>query len=348
MSQRLTRRTVLGVSAGALAAPFVSDRARAQGTLNVVLNQGLLARLWIEHLNPRFERETGARLNVQQSVTGQMLAMLVSQRDNPPDLMQFSEAGVFLARDQGLLRAHNTRNLSNWAMVRDSFRLADAFSVGVVDAVATLFHNTQAMPQAPRSWAEMWEPRNRGRIAIPPIAWNNGVRMITTAAQVATGRPFREAQYEWQRGIEHLARLKQNGVAVYTGAPQAIQMVQSGQVPLVPFYGIFINPIIDGGAPIRPAHPLAEGMHGEIVGLNMPVNARNVELAEVYVNMSVSREFQTLIDSVLRTRSAHREVEPSPRTLELMGPADNIFYADWAFLARNRAAMTEKWNEHFG
>jgi hypothetical protein len=27
-------------------------------------------------------------------------------------------------------------------------------------------------------------------------------------------------------------------------------MLQSGQVPLVPFYGIFINPLIEGGAPI--------------------------------------------------------------------------------------------------
>jgi putative spermidine/putrescine transport system substrate-binding protein len=348
VSRRSVVKGGLAAAAGVLAAPWVTNKARAAGTLNVVLNQGLLAKLWIDHLNPVFERTTGATLNVQQSVTGQMLAMLASQRDNPPDLMQFSEAGVFQARDRGLLRAHNLRNMPNAAFLRPSFKLADDYSVGVIDAVNTLFYNNARVTEAPKSWAEMWDPKNRNRIAVPPIAWNNGVRMVTTAAQVVTGKPLKEATQDWEAGLAHLAKLKANGAVAYTGAPQAIQMLQSGQVPLVPFYGVFINPLVDSGAPIRPAHPMAEGMHGEIVGLNMPVNAKNVELAEAYVNLSLSKDFQSLVDSVLRTRSANSEVNPSPRTLELLGPPENIQYADWAFLAANRAKMTEKWNEVFG
>lgn len=347
-----TRRTILkaGLSgvAGVLAAPWVTTKARAAGTLNVVLNQGLLAKLWIDHVNPVFEQTTGAKLNIQQSVTAQMLAMLNAQRDDPPDLMQFSEAGVFQARDEGLLRAHAMKNIPNGAYLRPDFQLAESYSVGVVDAVNTIFYNTNEVQQKPASWAELWDPRNRNRIAIPPIGWNNGVRMITTAAQIATGEPLKEATLAWEAGLEHLAKLKQNGVVAYTGAPQAIQMLQSGQVPIVPFYGVFINPVLESGAPIRAAHPMSEGMHGEIVGFNMPAKAKNVELAEVYVNLSLSKEFQTLVDSVLRTRSAHKEVEPSPRTLEVMGPPDNIQYADWAYLSKNRAKMAEKWNELFG
>ncbi|MFM8548185.1 MAG: hypothetical protein ACKODB_11350, partial [Betaproteobacteria bacterium] len=69
----------------------------------------------------------------------------------------------------------------------------------------------------------------------------------TTAAQIATGKPMKEAQNELEAGMRHLAKLKDAGAVAYTGAPQAIQMLQSGQVPLVPFYGIFINPILDKG-----------------------------------------------------------------------------------------------------
>lgn len=348
VSRRSVIRGAGAVAGAALAAPWVTTKARAAGEINVVLNQGLLAKLWIDELHPKFEAETGARINLQQSVTSQMLAMLKTQKDNPPDLMQFSEAGVFLARDEGLLRPHEPANIPNWSELRESFRLADNYSAGVIDAVHTLFYNTNVIDAAPTAWATLWDPANAGMVAIPPITWNNGVRMVTSAAQIGTGKPFAEAQYEWEAGLEQLARLKENDVVVYTGAPQAIQMLQSGQVPLVPFYGIFINPLIDQGAAMLPAHPLAEGMHGEIVGLNMPVNAPNVELAEVYVNMSLSQEFQEKIDSVLRTRAANVNVEPSPRTLELMGPPDNILYADWDFLSRNRPAMTEKWNEIFG
>jgi ABC-type thiamine transport system substrate-binding protein len=80
----------------------------------------------------------------------------------------------------------------------------------------------------------------------------------------------------------------------------------------------------------------------------MPINAPNVELVERYVDMSLSKEFQEKVDSVLHSRAAHRDVDTSPRTKELLGPADNITYADWDFLSANRAKITEKWNEVFG
>ena len=347
-SRRAVLRGGAALAAASFAAPWVTTKARAAGEINVVLNQGLLAKLWIDELHPKFEAETGATINLQQSVTSQMLAMLKTQKDNPPDLMQFSEAGVFIARDEGLLRAHEPKNIPNMANVREAFLLADNFSAGVIDATHTLFYNTNSGVDKPTAWADLWDTKNADRIAIAPVGWNSGVRIVTSAAQVATGKPLSEAQYEWEAGLTHLAKLKDNGVTVYTGAPQAIQMLQSGQVPIVPFYGIFINPLIDKGAPIAPAHPLAEGMHGEIVGLNMPVNAKNTELAEVYVNMSYDKAFQEKIDSVLRTRSAHKEVDASERTLELMGPPDNITYADWGYLSKNRPQITEKWNEIFG
>ncbi len=347
-----SRRVFLGQAAAAggvaLAAPWVTTKARAAGSVNVVLNQGLLAKLWIDHLHPQFEKMTGATVNLQQSVTSRMLVMLRTQKANPPDLMQFSEAGVFLAKERGLIRQHNVKNIPNFASIRPAFNLADYYSAGVVDAMHTICFNTNRIKEAPKACADMWSPKLKDQIMIPPVTWNSGVRMVTTAAQIATGKPLKEAQYEWEAGISQLAKLKANGGVAYTSPPQAIQSLQSGQVPVVPFYGIFINPLIDKGAPIAPSTYLAEGKHGEIVGMNMPTNAKNRELAEVYVNLSLSKEFQSKIDSVLRAPAANKDVKPSKRTLELTGPADNIGYADWAFLSKNRAKITEKWNEVFG
>lgn len=346
----VSRRDVLKAGGAALiagGAPWVTSTARAAGTINVVLNQGLFAKLWIEELHPQFEKETGAKVNVQQSVTANMLGMLKTQADNPPDLLQFSEAGVFLAAEQGLLRQHNIRNIPNWATLRREFQLADNFSAGVVDAMHTLYYNTNQVKTAPKSWADMWAAPAKGKIALPPIGWNSGVRMVTTAAQIATGKPLKEAQYELEAGVRHLAKLKEQGAIVYSAAPQAIQMLQTGQTPFVPFYGIFINPVIEQGAPIAPSLALAEGKHGEIVGLNMPTKAKNTELAERYINLSLSKEFSEKIDRVLRATAPHRDVGQSQRTRDLLGPTDNITYADWKFLSKNRPKLTEMWNQVF-
>ena len=150
------------VTAG-LAAPWISNSAKAAGQLNVVLNQGLLAKLWIDELHPEFEKRTGANVTVLQSVTGAMLAMLNSQKANPPDLMQFSEAGVFLARDEGLLRAHDPKKIPNFAFLRPEFNIADNYSAGCIDAMNTLHFNTRAMPAAPVAWAALWDKANRGQ-----------------------------------------------------------------------------------------------------------------------------------------------------------------------------------------
>ncbi|MCD8516811.1 MAG: extracellular solute-binding protein [Burkholderiaceae bacterium] len=349
-THRVTRRQLIkGVSAGVFVAtaPWVTSVARAAGELTVILNQGLLAKLWIDELNPKFEKATGAKLNIQQSVTGNMLAMLRTQKDNPPDLMQFSEAGVFLARDTGLLRQINASAIPNWKYMKKAFNMADDYSAGMIDAMNTIFYNTNEQKTAPTAWADLWDPANKGRIAIPPIAWNNGVRMVVTAAQVATGKPLAEAQYEIEAGIAQLAKLKQNDVRVYSGAPQALQLLQSGEIPLVPFYLAFAAPVMAQGAPIYPATYLKEGKQGEIVGLNMPVNAKNVELAQEYINMSLEKDFQEKIENTLRARCAHIDVTPSPETEKLLGPADNTTYADWAFLSKNRPKITEMWNEVF-
>ena len=57
----ISRRTLLKRSvAGAfvISSPWMTTSARAAGELTVVLNQGLLAKLWIDGLNPKFEKET--------------------------------------------------------------------------------------------------------------------------------------------------------------------------------------------------------------------------------------------------------------------------------------------------
>jgi hypothetical protein len=64
--------------------------------------------------------------------------------------------------------------------------------------------------------------------------------------------------------------------------------------------------------------------------------------------MSLSKEFQMKVDSILHASAAHKGVDATPRTKELLGPADNTTYADWDFLSTNRAKITEKWNDVFG
>ena len=56
----------------------------------------------------------------------------------------------------------------------------------MLDATHTLFHDTNEIKQAPTARADLWDPANKDKIAIPLVTWSSGVRMAASAAQMAT------------------------------------------------------------------------------------------------------------------------------------------------------------------
>eukprot|EP01031_Cornospumella_fuschlensis_P045315 gene45315-55439_t len=86
------------------------------------------------------------------------------------------------------------------------------------------------MPTAPTTWASLWDAKYASKIIIPSLQNTEGVWMLLAAAHLETGKPYKEAQYDIDAAFRKLKSLKPNLLNVYTNAPQAINLLEQGDL----------------------------------------------------------------------------------------------------------------------
>ena len=87
--------------------------------------------------------------------------------------------------------------------------------------------------KAPTSWNDLYAPEAAGKVIIPSLKNTEGYWALLSAAHLATGKPYKEAQYEIDAGFKKLATLKPNLLNVYTDAPQAINLLEQGEAQMI-------------------------------------------------------------------------------------------------------------------
>ena len=90
-------------------------------------------------------------------------------------------------------------------------------------------YNTKALPNGVASWAELWDPKFKGRVILPSLQNTEGLANLFIAAHLDTGKPMAEALKEPEAGFKHLAKLKPNLLTIYTQMPQAFNLLEQGE-----------------------------------------------------------------------------------------------------------------------
>ena len=127
--------------------------------------------------------------------------------------------------------------------------------------------STKAMKTPPASWADLWDPKYKGRrSSCRRCRTPKGCSTLFMAAHLETGKPIKEAQYEIDAGFKKLTTLKPNLLTVYTQMPQAINLLEQGEAWMIG--GAFSAYTLDrkaDGAPVDLAVP-KEGGFVDAVG----------------------------------------------------------------------------------
>ena len=137
----------------ALAAP-----TNAQGQLNLYCSSPNTA--WCQGLAVGFEKATGTRVAVIQKATGEMLAQIKAEKDNPKgDVWWAGASDAYMqAAEEGLLetyRSPNVAQLYDWA--RRISDLSKDRVAGVYGGIIALGYNTEVMAKEEAGRAEMLE-----------------------------------------------------------------------------------------------------------------------------------------------------------------------------------------------
>ena len=78
-------------------------------------------------------------------------------------------------------------------------------------------------------WAQLWEPRFKGRVILPSLQNTEGIANLFLASSLETGKAPDKAQFDIDPGFRKLAALKPNLLTIYTQMPQAFNLLEQGE-----------------------------------------------------------------------------------------------------------------------
>jgi iron(III) transport system substrate-binding protein len=329
-------RRIAAAALAALALPVA-----AQGQLNLYCSSPNTA--WCQGLANGFEKATGTRVAVIQKATGEMLAQIKAERDNPKgDVWWAGPGDAYLqAAEEGLLetyRSPKVAELQPWAQ-RITDISKDRVS-GVYGGIIALGYNTELMAKrklaVPRCWKDLANPAYKGEIMFGnPNSSGTAYLMLATLVQVFG----EDAAFRYLRDVHpNVNQYARSGIGPMTAVTRGETAIGSTVL-----HGV-INEIVRG-FPVEPVLP-CEGVGYEIGSTAIIKGARNLEAARKFVDYALSAEGQNIgLDVKEYAIPTHRGVALPPQVPNLA----DIKVIDYDFAkygsSAERKRLLERWEK---
>lgn len=264
----------------------VSAAASAQ-TVNVICS---VQAEWCNMIATVYARTTGVKLNMSLKGSGEALAQLIAEKDNPKTDVWFGGTGDphLQAAEMGLTLEYKSPTLPQlypWA--QQQAQQSGYRTVGIYSGPLGFGYNTELIQKkklaVPRSWADLLKPEYKGDIQVAnPASSGTAYTMIATLVQLMGE----------DKAFEYLKGLHRN-VGQYTRSGTGpIKAVARGET------AVSISFIHDApqekmqGFPVETTTP-SEGTGAEIGSMSIVKGARNLEQAKKFYEWALTPQAQT-------------------------------------------------------
>ncbi|MCA9918000.1 MAG: ABC transporter substrate-binding protein [Anaerolineales bacterium] len=245
---------------------------------------------WCEGMKGEFEKEFGITVNYVRMSTGEALARLEAERDNPQfDIMWGGPIDTYISGvGQGLFQQYESPNAAN-LLNQELYRDADNYWAGIYVGSLGFATNTDwlaANPgvEAPTSWDDLLKPEFEGQLMVAHPSTSG-----TSYTAMATVLQIMGEDAGWQYLEDY--------------AGQVLQFTKSGSAP-AKFVGageaavgiVFSHDIvtqIEAGLPLVLTFP-EEGTGYEIGGMAIVAGAKHLDAAQKWYDWALTPEAQAL------------------------------------------------------
>jgi iron(III) transport system substrate-binding protein len=244
---------------------------------------------WCEGMKQEFEAEFGITVNYVRMSTGEALARLEAERENPQfDIMWGGPIDTYISgKDAGLFTQYESPNLSN-LLNPDLYMDEDHYWAGIYVGSLGFASNADWLAangmEAPTSWADLLQPEFEGQLMVAhPSTSGTSYTALATVLQVL-------GEDEGWAYLED-----------YAG--QVLQFTKSGSAP-AKFVGageaavgiVFSHDIvkqIEAGLPLVLSFP-EEGTGYEVGGVAIVEGAKHLDAAQKWYDWALTPEAQAL------------------------------------------------------
>ncbi|MEX0696901.1 MAG: ABC transporter substrate-binding protein [Dongiaceae bacterium] len=267
---RSSRRGFLAGAAAAAAVAGAGLRtrpARAAGSLKIGTYGGYFQDSFDKHIFPDFTAATGIAVESVSEPTGEawlvQLETAAKAGQAPADVSMMAQVARLRGEKSELWAPLDLDKIPNHKYLQPHFvhRYPDgrADGIGAVSWYITLVTNTDAYPEAPTSWAELWDPRNKDSIGLLALASNSFLLEIT-ATLFFGGKDVLNSQDGILKVLAKLQEAKPNVKLWYRDEGQFQQALQAGEIPMGQYYHDVTGLAAGEGFPVRSTFPKEGGV----------------------------------------------------------------------------------------
>ncbi|WP_293868643.1 ABC transporter substrate-binding protein [uncultured Alsobacter sp.] len=337
---RLNRRSFVA-GAGALTAGLAAPSILRAQAKELVVGAASSQKTWSEEIMiPAFEKKYGVKVIFEGTRSLVNLEKMQKNKGNQYlSVVQMDDPVMIIAVAEGLLDPITAARVPNSANLKPGVTHMDGMWVNYLQPWVGIAYNKEKVPTAPTSWADVFDPKYKGRIILPSLQNTEGVLNLFLASYLKTGKPMAEAQLDINSAFAKMAELKPNVLMSYTQEGQAYNLLEQGEAYMV--MGAISSVALarkSKGAPIELAAP-KEGTFSMPSGIALVKGGPQPELAAAYIDMLLSPEIQEKVTQATFALPTNGKVAPPAGLSNL-----TIHKVDWANVSKSRADWVSRWD----
>ena len=267
---QFTRRKFLSsaamLGAASFAPAFIKD-ARAAESLKVGTYGGYFEESFVKYIYPEFTKETGIEIQSVPEPTGSTWLIQLKNAAKagvaPADVSMMAGVPRLRGAAQKLWAPLDESKLPNLKYLADDFvgRYDDGsiYGVAAVSWYITLCQNTDELPQAVTSWADMWDPKYEDQIGLLALS-DNSYLLEITAKTFFDGPKTLQTEEGISKVIAKLSELGSNVRLWYKDEGSFQQALQDGEIPLGQYYHDVTGLAAADGFPVISTFPKEGGV----------------------------------------------------------------------------------------
>jgi putative spermidine/putrescine transport system substrate-binding protein len=288
-----------------------------------------------------FEKATGATVKYVLGSSVQTMAKLrAAGARSELDVAYMDSQIVKQAKAEGLLQPLEPGKIAGWADIYDVSRDKDAHWVSMMFAGTMITYNTKLVKEPPTSWADLWKPEFKGKLAIPDISGTSGQQFLMAAARLNGG-----SVEHIDPGFEAIKKLKPNVQMMYTQPDQLIPLFERGDIAVAVWYTDRTGAAASKGVPVAAAYP-KEGAIGIVPTVSVPKGSTKKDLAEKYISILLSPEGQLCYAQSQFAGPTNKKVKLAPDLAKLLPYGENaerMYFPDTDVVAKKLPEWAERW-----
>jgi iron(III) transport system substrate-binding protein len=292
---------------------------------------------WCQGMKQEFEAKYGITVNYVRMSSGEAVARLVAEKDNPTfDIWWGGPIDSFVqAQQEGVIVAYDSPNLTN---LIDPVKMKDAnnYWAGVYVGSLGFATNTDwlaANPgvEPPTSWDDLLKPEFRGQVMVAHPSTSG-----TSYTAIATVLQIRGEEEGWKYLEQYNRQMAQ-----YTksGAAPAKFVGQGEAAVAIVFSHDIVNEIENNKMPLVLTFP-EEGTGYEIGGMAIVNGAKNMQAAKLWFDWALTPEAQALGPqyAAYQAPTVKGVTLSHPELLEV-----NLIEYDFLWAGNNKKAFVDKY-----